>query len=554
MRNYSTAICLFSLLLGVVLLQAPFDVFGDAPAETPPASDSADKAANPADKASDSADKAANPADKASEGELSQEEKDRRQIQEIDDESYALYQRLVDTIEQVEENYVRPISRKELIEAAIAGVVAKLDPYSNYIPEESVGEFRTDLENRFGGLGINVSLINKKLTLVTPLANSPAYQAGLKPNDIILEIDGKSTKDQPLEKSIEQMRGNVGSKIVLTISRKGLEAPFDVSLDRDIIHKETVCGCSRQADDSWNYWIDAQKKIAYVRISMFSPNTGAELKTAMKSLSDANLQGLILDLRFNPGGVLGVAIETCDLFVDQGVIVSTRGRNISEKSWSAHAPGTLSGFPMVVLINKYSASAAEIVSACLQDHNRAVVMGERSWGKGSVQNVIEMNGSALKLTTSGYYRPSGNNIHRMENMSESDTWGVSPNKGFEIKLTSVQYEQILWHQRTLDILNNSAAALPPKSAFRTDLANEEAKSADEASNSDDKSEEAGKTDKTDKTAKAGGANKTNKPNKAGKATNPAPAGNAQAVKKDRESPFIDNQIKKAIEYLTEKKK
>ena len=454
--------------------------------------------------------------DETSSDKVTQADAERKKIQEIDDESYALYQRLVDTIEQVEENYVRPISRKELIEAAIAGVVSKLDPYSNYIPEESVGEFRTDLENRFGGLGINVAILNGKLTVVSPLAKSPAYQAGLKPNDIIVAIDGKPTKEETLEKSIESMRGIVGSKIVLTVSRKGLENPFDVSVVRDIIQKETVCGCSRKADDSWNYWLDADKKIGYVRITMFSPSTAVELKAAMKQLTDAGVRGLVLDLRNNPGGVLGVAIETCDLFIDDGVIVSTRGRNTQEKSWSAQKPGTLPGFPMVVLINKYSASAAEIVSACLQDHARAVVMGERSWGKGSVQNVIEMSGSALKLTTSGYYRPSGKNIHRMENMKESDTWGVTPDKDYVIKLTPVQYEQILWHQRTLDVLNNPNAPAPPASAYRPDLAQKD-------------------------------------PSNASK-TEPEKSEEPKATGKEREIPFIDNQLKKAIEFIGKKLK
>ena len=377
-----------------------------------------------------------------------------KQLQKINDENYALYQLLVDTIDQVEANYVKPITRKELIEAAIGGVMAKLDPYSNYIPTSEVESFRADLENRFGGLGIHIAQQNDAMVVVTPLADSPAYRAGIRPGDVILSIDDKPTKGMGIDAASLLMKGAVGSQVKMQIRRKSQKETQNLTIVRDIIHLQTVSGCSRNADDSWNYWIDVANKIAYIRISSFSQKTTEELKTVLKKLSDEQIKGLILDLRFNPGGTLSSAIEICDMFIDSGVIVSVKGRIVDEKSWLACEKNTITKAPMAILVNHFSASAAEIVSACLQDQNRAKIIGERTWGKGSVQNVIDLDGGALKLTTSGYFRPSGKNIHREENAPESEEWGVSPNPGMEVKLNRAQTEKLLWRQQFLDILQN----------------------------------------------------------------------------------------------------
>ena len=376
-----------------------------------------------------------------------------KRLREINDENYALYQLLVDTIDQVEANYVKPISKKELIEAAIGGVLNKLDPYSDYIPNENVEDFRADLENRFGGLGIHTAKQNDKLVVVSPLADSPAYRAGLRPDDVITAINGVSTKGMSLDESSEKLKGPVGSRVTLTVERKKKGA-FDIDLIRDLINIPTVSGCSRNADDSWNYWIDVRNKIAYVRISSFSQKTTDELESVLKKLTDENMRGLILDLRFNPGGALGAAIEVCDMFVDEGTIVSVKGRVTDERTWFASKGKTLTRVPMAVLINHYSASASEVVSACLQDSKRAKIVGERSFGKGSVQNVIDMDGGALKLTTSGYFRPCGHNIHREADFTEEDEWGVTPDNGMVVKLNAYQNEQILWRYQFLDILLN----------------------------------------------------------------------------------------------------
>jgi len=220
------------------------------------------------------------------------------------------------------------------------------------------------------------------------------------------------------------------------------------------VRVDTVMGDRRTDKDAWNYLYDKEKKIGYIRINSFSRHTTDELSAALRSLKDLEMKALVLDLRFNPGGLLSSAIEVSDLFIDKGRIVSTAGRNASERVWEAKEAGTFSGFPMAVLVNKYSASASEIVSACLQDHQRAVVIGERTWGKGSVQNIInlEEGKSALKLTTAGYMRPNGKNIHRNDGAGPDEEWGVKPNDGFEAKNNDAENTAYLRYRRDRDIL------------------------------------------------------------------------------------------------------
>ena len=210
-----------------------------------------------------------------------------------------------------------------------------------------------------------------------------------------------------------------------------------MTITREWVHVETVLGDRRKSDDSWDFMLDHDKHIGYIRLTAFSRDTAQDLKKALVELRKEGLKGLILDLRFNPGGLLNSAIEVSDLFIAKGRIVSTKGRNTPERVWDAQKEGTFEGFPMAVLVNHYSASASEIVSACLQDHKRAAVIGERTWGKGSVQNVIELEGgkSALKLTTASYHRPSGKNIHRFPDAKETDEWGVMPDAGYEVRLS-----------------------------------------------------------------------------------------------------------------------
>jgi carboxyl-terminal processing protease len=223
-------------------------------------------------------------------------------------------------------------------------------------------------------------------------------------------------------------------------------------------------GDIRNSDGKWEYMLDPKNRIGYIRLTAFSRNTPAELQQVLTQLTGEKMRALILDLRNDPGGLLSSAIEVSDLFVSKGRIVSTKGRNSPERVWDAHQEGTFEGFPMVVLVNRYSASASEIVAACLQDNKRAGVIGERTWGKGSVQNVIELEDgrSALKLTTAAYRRPNGKNIHRFPDAKPTDEWGVMPDANLEVRLTDAEILALNKDRRTRDIVHPLAQNVPAK--------------------------------------------------------------------------------------------
>jgi carboxyl-terminal processing protease len=340
------------------------------------------------------------------------------------------------------------------MEAAIQGVLAKLDEYSDYIPPDQLDTFRSGVENEFGGIGIRVGLTDGKLTVITPLVGTPAYRAGILAGDQILKIGDASTPEMSLEDAIGRMKGPIGSEITLTIRHHDDNQERTVTVQRELVRMETVVSDRRKSDDSWDFMFNPDNKTGYVRITAFSRHTYEDLQVAIRQLADQEMKGLVLDLRFNPGGLLSTAIEVADLFLPDGTIVSTAGRNTAQRVWSATKEGTYEDFPIVVLVNRFSASASEIVAASLQDHQRAVVVGERTWGKGSVQNIIELEGgrSALKLTTAGYQRPSGKNIHRFDGATESDDWGVRPNEGLEVSLSPGETRQLMSYQRDRDIL------------------------------------------------------------------------------------------------------
>lgn len=371
-----------------------------------------------------------------------------------EERDYELFKVFVDTLDQVERNYVEEVDRRELIEAAIRGMIDKLDPYSNYISPDEADQFRDKIESQFGGIGIQITVEDGQLKVLSPLVGTPAYEAGLHAGDEIIEIEGKSTKGISIDEAVRRLKGEVGTKVTMKVRTAYVGKVREVTVERKIIRVNTVLGERRKEDDSWDYMLDPQKKIGYIRITSFSRDTASEMRDALRQLEEQGLRGLVLDLRFNPGGLLTAAVEICDMFVEEGTIVSIRGRNVRERVEKAHRVGTYTNFPIAVLINRYSASASEIVSACLQDHERAIVVGERSWGKGSVQNVIDLEGgrSALKLTTASYWRPSGKNIHRMPDSKDSDEWGVSPNDGYKLKLNDAEMRQLVALRRDKDVI------------------------------------------------------------------------------------------------------
>jgi carboxyl-terminal processing protease len=353
------------------------------------------------------------------------------------DEDFEMYAVLADTVDQVQRSYVKELSRQEILDAAIQGIVSKLDVHSAYIGPEQLSNFKTSVDLEFVGIGVQIDARNKDLRVIAPMHNSPAQKAGILAGDRIIEIDGALTNGMSIDAATKTLRGAVGSAVKLKVLHPG-KSEFDtIEIRREVIPLETVLGDRKIANDQWEFMLLPDQKVGYVRITSFGKETAADLQKALQDLEKRGMKRFVLDLRFNPGGLLTSAIEVCDLFLESGRIVSVQGRNTEERVWDAKGPGTFSGFPMVVLVNHYSASASEIVSAALQDHHRAVIIGERTWGKGSVQNVIDLPGnhSALKLTTAGYLRPSGKNINRAADATEKDEWGVTPDANYVIKLT-----------------------------------------------------------------------------------------------------------------------
>ena len=386
------------------------------------------------------------------------------------DEYYELMRVFVDTFEQIDRNYVKSVDRRELMEAAVRGMLSKLDPYSNYISPEDLDHFTESVEQEFGGIGIQVDWDKEKreIIVIAPLAGSPAYTAGIHAGDRIVEIEGKPVGEFPLEREIQEaiklLKGEPGVDVQVGVRHTGEESIEQITLTRAIIQLDTVLGDTRSLDGAWNYMIDDEQKIGYIWLTHFTRRSAEEMRSALQALKNQGMQGLVIDLRNNPGGLLQSAVDIADMFVDEGVIVSTEGRNSREKQWFAKKFGTHTGFPIAVLVNRFSASASEILSACLQDHERAVVIGERSWGKGSVQNVIELEEgeSALKLTTASYHRPSGKNIHRFPGAKESDEWGVSPNEGYTVPFSDAQIAEWQSNRRTRGIPSDEP---PPASEF-----------------------------------------------------------------------------------------
>ncbi|MBC8356037.1 MAG: S41 family peptidase [Planctomycetes bacterium] len=370
------------------------------------------------------------------------------------EEYHDLLKLFVETFNIVERDYVESVSRRELMESAIHGMISKLDQHSNYITSAELGEFRREFDKELGGIGVHVMIEDSQLTIISPIVDSPAYKANLTAGDVITHVNGSPTKGLTLSKAVNLMKGKLGTTVELTIRRPDKRASERVTVVRDSVRIRTVRGDRRQDDNSWDFMYDRELGIGYVRITSFSRHTVRELRAAMNALTEQSMQGLVLDLRANPGGLLSSAIEVCDMFIEDGVIVSTSGRNVENRQWQAHSAGTYTGFPIAVLVDRFSASASEIVAACLQDHGRAVVVGQRTWGKGSVQNVLSLDEgrSALKLTTAEYHRPNGKSIDRKPDALNIDDWGVIPNDGFDLRLSDSDAARLERQRQAKDLL------------------------------------------------------------------------------------------------------
>ena len=309
---------------------------------------------------------------------------------------------LGDALEKIKSDYVEDVGNKELVESAIQGMLSSLDPHSSFLNADSLKDMKIQTKGEFGGLGIEVTMEEGFVKVITPLDDTPAYKAGVKAGDYITHLDGKSVVGLKLDEAVDKMRGPVGSKLKITIGRSN-QQPFDLTIKRAVIKISSVKS-------------KIEEDVGYLRITSFSEQTSKSTREAIRKIKkdNKNLKGYVLDLRNNPGGLLDQAVSISDLFLEKGEIVSTRGKDsVNPEIYKAKAGDIIEGLPLVVMINGGSASASEIVAGALQDHKRAIVLGTQSFGKGSVQTIIPVNPyGALRMTTARYFTPSGKSIQK----------------------------------------------------------------------------------------------------------------------------------------------
>ena len=365
-----------------------------------------------------------------------------------------------EAIDLIDRYYVEEVESDDLLLSAMQGVTSDLDEHSQYIPAKAFDTFQDQISQEFAGIGIYVDQPdeNEPVRVLTPLVGSPALAAGLLPGDLILRVDDEAVGKMTIQDVSDRLRGPIGTTVRLVVGRGETEVPIEV--ERDRIELESVIGDHRGEDQRWIFRLKSQPNIAYIRMTSFGEKTVRELGDVLMEL-DNDFDALVLDLRGNGGGLLDAAADVVDMFIDQGQIVSTRLRDGSIEDEFHATAGTLVGKnkPMAVLIDQDSASASEIVAAALQDHNRAVIAGTRSYGKGTVQHVLplEYGRSALRLTVAKYYRPSGENIHRSKDAAEEEVWGVSPDEGMSVEMdeaTVIRLAQV-WREASYPLLKDS---------------------------------------------------------------------------------------------------
>jgi C-terminal peptidase prc len=358
-----------------------------------------------------------------------------------------------------------------------------VDMHTMYMDEKRAKDMEKEFKGNFTGIGVQIrrDLTRDGLLVVTPIRNSPAYKAGMLAGDLVTEIirdvdskgnplpaqDVTSTKGMDVQAAVDLILGKAGTKVSLKVEREGEKEPKVFTLTRGTIEVESVLGWKRKSDDSWDYYIDPANKIAYLHLSQFARNSATDMKKAVEKLQKEGVKGVVLDLRFNPGGYLDVAIDICDMFIDDGAIVSIRPGNTRERerTFKGRHGGDFLDFPMVCLINEDSASGSEILSACLQDHGRAVIMGERSHGKGSVQNFEDfpLTGGKIKLTTATFWPPSGRNLNKPSTSGkDEDEWGVHPDKGYLLKLERSEEMELFEKMQNWNVIPRRD--VPPKEA------------------------------------------------------------------------------------------
>jgi carboxyl-terminal processing protease len=358
------------------------------------------------------------------------------------DELFAAFRPMLDVRNTILKRSAEPVEDSKLSSAAArAGIEAMIrelgDPYILYLDRETYPEFRKQTEGVFGGIGVDVLAVPEGLRVLSRIRGSPAARAGIRPGETIVTIDGLSAADLGLVDGVNRLSGPPGTPVRLEVrDHAGKDRPLRIT--RETIEINPIRGWSRRPDGSWRYWLDERNHIAYVRLVKFMPSAIRQLDAVVTPLVESGMTGLILDLRENTGGLLRTAIDIADRFLDTGLIVSVRGPKTDAREWSAQHEDSYPPIRVVVLVNRTTASAAEIVAGALRDHRRAVVVGERTYGKGSVQELVplEDGGTALKLTTGVYYLPSGRCLQKLRGAGPNDQWGVEPDR--VVKLDDAQ--------------------------------------------------------------------------------------------------------------------
>ncbi|TWT92192.1 S41 family peptidase [Neorhodopirellula pilleata] len=351
-----------------------------------------------------------------------------------------------EAMEMIDRFYVEPVESRDLMIAAMNGMTSNLDQHSEYIPPQDYQTFQDSIQQEFAGIGIYVDQPNpdEPVRVITPLVGSPALRAGILPGDAILNVDGEDVSTMDIRDVSSRLRGPIGTTVKLDLKRG--DESIDTAVQRDRIEIESVIGDHRDENSSWVYRLESNPNVAYIKMTSFGDKTVNELRSVLIDL-DNQFDALVLDLRGNGGGLLTAAVDVADMFLNSGKIVSTKTRGGVLEEQAVATEGVLvdSDKPMAILIDQDSASASEIVAAALQDAGRAIIGGTRSFGKGTVQNILplEYGRSALRLTVAKYYRPSDQNIHRGKDDGEDDVWGVTPDEGLAVELDLPQLRRLM---------------------------------------------------------------------------------------------------------------
>jgi carboxyl-terminal processing protease len=454
-------------------------------------------------------------------------------------------------LDLIDAYYVDPVDKEQLLISAMDGMTATLDQHSEYIPQQDYESFQDTLNQEFAGIGIFVEQPEPEtpVRVITPLVGSPALEAGILPGDLIVAVNGQDVSTEELREVSKKLKGPVGTDVDLTINRA--DETVSIKVQRGRIEIESVIGDYRDKENRWVYRLRDDPSIAYVRLTRFGEKTVRELEQVLKNL-DNDFSGLVLDLRGNGGGLLHAAAEISDMFINSGKIVSTRIRGGEVEDRFDATAGTLvdTSKPIAILIDTDSASASEIVAACLQDNQRAKIVGTRSYGKGTVQNILPLQygRSALRLTVARYYRPNGKNIHRGKDATEDDEWGVQPDEGLKVELDEETIVDLAkrWREASYPSLaktgnegkkDNAALNPPDEEASDTKTSDSDETNPNEKSAADDKSDVAEEPQNSDSQQQPESDDSGDTPD-------------AVSAKPDLKTGLeLDPQLRRAVEYL-----